>query len=52
MTALQKKEYKYGFVSDVASESLPKGLNEGIIEQISAKKKGAFLGFRFALKSL
>ncbi|MCZ0931918.1 MAG: Fe-S cluster assembly protein SufB [Oligoflexia bacterium] len=38
MTALQK-EYKYGFVSNIASESLPKGLNEGIIEQISAKKQ-------------
>ena len=39
MTALQKKEYKYGFVSPIASDSLPKGLNEGIIEQISAKKQ-------------
>ena len=39
MTALQKKEYKYGFISKVATESLPKGLNEGIIEQISAKKQ-------------
>ena len=39
MTALQKKEYKYGFVSPVASDSLPKGLNEGVIEQISAKKQ-------------
>ena len=32
-------EYKYGFVSDIPSESLPKGLNEGIVEQISAKKQ-------------
>ncbi|MCY4321148.1 MAG: Fe-S cluster assembly protein SufB [Bdellovibrionaceae bacterium] len=39
MTNLQKKEYKYGFVSDIHSESLPKGLNENIIEQISAKKR-------------
>ena len=39
MTALQKKEYKYGFVSDIATESLPKGVNESIIEQISAKKQ-------------
>ena len=36
-----KKEYKYGFVSDVPSDSLPKGLNEGIIESLSAKKKEA-----------
>ena len=38
MTAFQK-EYKYGFVSNVTSESLPKGLSEDIIEQISAKKQ-------------
>ena len=41
-TAIEnKKEYKYGFVSPVESESLPKGLNESIIEKISAKKKEA-----------
>ena len=34
-----KKEYKYGFSSEVPSESLPKGLNEGVIEQISNKKQ-------------
>ena len=39
MAELKKKEYKYGFVSDVASDSLPKGLDEGIIEKISAKKQ-------------
>ena len=39
MTALQKKEYKYGFISNIVSDSLPKGLNEGIIEQISSKKQ-------------
>ena len=33
------KEYKYGFVSDIPSESLHKGLNEQIIESLSAKKK-------------
>ena len=39
MSIPKKKEYKYGFVSDLPSDSLPKGLNEGIIEKISAKKK-------------
>ena len=34
-----KREYKHGFVSDIPSESLPKGLNEQTVEQISAKKK-------------
>ncbi len=35
---LVKKEYKYGFVTDVESESAPPGLNEDIIRLISAKK--------------
>jgi Fe-S cluster assembly protein SufB len=31
-------EYKYGFVTDVVNDTLPKGLNEDIVRQISAKK--------------
>ncbi|MGK0488881.1 MAG: Fe-S cluster assembly protein SufB, partial [Candidatus Endobugula sp.] len=31
-------EYKYGFVTDMDSDSAPKGLNEDIIRFISAKK--------------
>jgi Fe-S cluster assembly protein SufB len=31
-------EYKYGFVSDIETESLPPGLNEDVIRTISAKK--------------
>jgi len=31
--------YKYGFVTDIESETAPKGLNEDIIRFISAKKK-------------
>lgn len=31
-------EYKYGFVSDIASDLSPKGLNEDIVRFISAKK--------------
>jgi Fe-S cluster assembly protein SufB len=37
--SLVKQEYKYGFVTDVESESAPPGLNEDIIRLISAKKK-------------
>lgn len=33
------QEYKYGFVSDIESDSLPKGLNEDIVRVISAKKQ-------------
>jgi Fe-S cluster assembly protein SufB len=35
---LANKEYKYGFVTDIETESLPKGLNEGTIRQLSAIK--------------
>src|SRR5580698_6356980 len=36
---LVKQEYKYGFVTDVESESTPPGLSEDTIRHISAKKK-------------
>jgi Fe-S cluster assembly protein SufB len=32
------KEYKYGFVTDIETETVPKGLNEDIIGLISKKK--------------
>lgn len=33
-----KSDYKYGFVSDIESEAIPKGLTEDTIRTISAKK--------------
>jgi Fe-S cluster assembly protein SufB len=36
---LVKQEYKYGFVTDVETESAPPGLSEDIIRLISTKKK-------------
>jgi Fe-S cluster assembly protein SufB len=35
---LATQEYKYGFVTDIEQETVPPGLNEGIIRLISAKK--------------
>lgn len=35
---LARREYKYGFVTDVESDTAPKGLNEDIIRLISTKK--------------
>ena len=32
------EEYRYGFVSDIESETIPRGLNEDIVRMISAKK--------------
>ena len=36
---LAKQEYKYGFVTDVEQETIPKGLSEDVIRQISAIKQ-------------
>lgn len=36
---LAQQEYKYGFYTDIEADSLPPGLNEEVIGQISAKKK-------------
>ena len=35
----KKKEYKYGFTTDIESIRAPKGLNEGVIKFISEIKK-------------
>jgi Fe-S cluster assembly protein SufB len=37
--SLVKQDYKYGFYTDVETDSAPPGLNEDIIRLISAKKK-------------
>ncbi len=37
--ALANQEYKYGFVTEVETDTLPRGLNEDIIRMISAKKQ-------------
>src|ERR1700733_3900645 len=44
-------EYKYGFVTDVEMDSLPKGLNEDIIRAISAKKNEPDFLLEFRLKA-
>ncbi len=36
--SLTNQEYKYGFVTNIESEVIPRGLNEDIIRLISAKK--------------
>ena len=35
---LENQEYEFGFTSDIQADKAPKGLNEGIIRFISAKK--------------
>ena len=48
---LANKEYKYGFVSNIEAESLPKGLNEDIIRQLSEIKKEPEFMLEWRLKS-
>ncbi|PYS71229.1 MAG: Fe-S cluster assembly protein SufB, partial [Acidobacteria bacterium] len=36
---LVKQEYKYGFTTDIETESAPPGLNEDVIRLISHKKQ-------------
>jgi len=45
------QEYKWGFVTDIESETIPKGLNEDIVRLISAKKNEPEWMLEFRLKS-
>jgi Fe-S cluster assembly protein SufB len=36
---LAQREYKWGFITDVSEDRIPKGLNEDVIRVISAKKE-------------
>ena len=38
ITSLQNSEYQYGFTSDIETETLPAGLNEGVVREISRRK--------------
>jgi len=44
-------EYKYGFVTDIDTEVIPKGLNEDIVRLISAKKEEPEWMLEFRLKA-
>ena len=44
-------EYKYGFVTDIDTEVIPKGLNEDVIRLISAKKEEPEWMLEFRLKA-
>lgn len=44
-------EYKYGFITDIETEVIPKGLNEDIVRLISAKKNEPEWLLEFRLKA-
>jgi Fe-S cluster assembly protein SufB len=48
---LTNREYKYGFVTDIESETIPKGLSEDTIRIISAKKNEPEWMLEFRLKA-
>src|SRR5579859_7917916 len=48
---LVKQEYKYGFYTEVETDSAPPGLNEDIIRLISAKKKEPAFMLEWRLKA-
>ena len=48
---LANQEYKYGFYTDVETDSAPPGLNEDIIRLISAKKEEPEFMLEWRLKA-
>ena len=51
MTTLMNGDYKYGFTSEVETESFPKGLDEDVIRRLSAKKEEPSWLLNFRLKA-
>jgi Fe-S cluster assembly protein SufB len=49
--ALANREYKYGFVTDIEADAVPRGLNEDIIRLISAKKNEPEFMLEWRLRS-
>ena len=48
---LANREYEWGFVTDIESESIPPGLDEDVIRLISAKKKEPEFMLEWRLKA-
>ncbi len=48
---LVNQPYKYGFVTDIETEKIPRGLSEDVIRLISAKKKEPEFMLEFRLKA-
>src|SRR6266446_2120578 len=48
---LANREYKYGFVTEVETDTVPRGLNEEVIRQISVKKKEPEFMLQWRLKA-
>lgn len=51
ITQVTAGEYRYGFVTDIETESIPEGLNEDVIRLISSKKREPDWLLEFRLKA-
>lgn len=51
LNEVTSREYKYGFVSDIDTETIPKGLNEDVVRLISKKKNEPEFMLEFRLKA-
>ncbi|HSC43943.1 MAG TPA: Fe-S cluster assembly protein SufB, partial [Candidatus Binatia bacterium] len=48
---LTRREYKYGFITDIEADTVPPGLNEDIVRLISAKKNEPEFMLQWRLKA-
>ncbi|HBE53187.1 MAG TPA: Fe-S cluster assembly protein SufB, partial [Cyanobacteria bacterium UBA11369] len=48
---LVNQPYKYGFVTNIETDTIPKGLNEDVIRLISAKKNEPEFMLEFRLRA-
>lgn len=51
LNEVTQSEYKFGFVTDIDTETIPKGLNEDVIRLISKKKEEPEFMLEFRLKA-
>ncbi|MCL2935380.1 MAG: Fe-S cluster assembly protein SufB [Trichodesmium sp. MAG_R02] len=51
VTTLVNQPYKYGFVTNIESDTIPRGLSEDIVRLISAKKNEPEFMLKFRLKA-
>ncbi len=51
LSELTSKEYEYGFVTDIETDVIPKGLSEDVVRLISAKKNEPEFMLEFRLKA-
>ena len=49
--ALVNQPYKYGFVTEIESDTIPRGLSEDVVRMISAKKNEPEYMLEFRLKA-